>query len=81
MVFLGRGHNTLTLYNDVHKHKWTDESNIDADKTHTQNKEKKEKQTKKHKNPPTMAIAETMTTKESKKARKQLSVCCSVKGN
>ena len=34
MVFLGRGHNTRTLYDYVHKHKWTDESNIDADKTH-----------------------------------------------
>ena len=37
MIFLGRGHNTRTLYNYVHKHKWKDESNIDADKTHTQN--------------------------------------------
>ena len=35
MVFLGRGHSTRTLYSYVYKHKWKDESNIDADKTHT----------------------------------------------
>ena len=36
MLFLGRGYNTRTLYSYVHKHKWKDGSNIDADKTHTQ---------------------------------------------